>query len=1090
MGTVLGRLRNIALALLAFAPAVFSQALFQITTTSLPPGAANQVYSASLTSTGSKATTWSIIAGSLPPGLGLGQPGPNTTIDGTPTVGGTFTFTVHASDNTLSANKQLSITIAQITTQPPLPSALVGVQYSTNFTANDGAGGTFTWSTQSSLPGLTLNTAGVLSGTPTSAGTFPIQVVAFDQKQQVQVSMAFSLTVALALTISTVSPLPSGFVGTAYSQNIGATGGFPPYRFVVSDVSLASVPPAPGLTLGSTGTLTGTPTAAGTFSFTVQVSDGQNFTASKQFQLTISPALPLLQVSPQRILISGIVGGDAAPAQIVSIVGTSTGQVGYSIGVDSGANTPVPSWLTVRPTSGKAPAAITVIADPGKMSAGTYPATIHISIPNVASQVPIDVSVVFTVSVSGPIFEVSPRSLNLGARVSAPGAQDHIVVVRNNGGGGAVGFSASIVGKSTWITGVTPGQAQTAPNTPVFVHVRINSQGLAVGNYHDILRITSPTGPIDVAITLFVSNQGAILGLTTSGLRFDVRQGNGSTRPEVVQVLNLGDLSSPVNPTVDILSGSDWLKISQSATASRSFVVTTLTLAAGGDAATLPVGGAYALVRVSDPNAINSPEYLVVVLNIRPAATPASPDPLPDGLFFTSATGAQNVAIYTSSATPIAFQVSPATTDGGVWLSATPASGIASTQSPGSVSVQVNITGLGVGIYSGSVNISMGGMLKAVIVTLVIPQGTAKSVSERSASDSGAPAPRATGCTPTSLAITQTTLANNFTVPAGWPASLIVHLNDDCGNDVSNGSVVASFSNTDPPISLHGDQTTNVYSATWQPGSPTASMNVTVRAAAGTLAPATALFTGGVDANAFPAPTLVPGGTLHIFFDVPTANALGNGLAPGNVAQVYGTGLASVSQSPGVVPLVKEFSGTFMLIGALQAPLFYVSGGLINVQVPVELTANTQYKAIVSANGALTLPETVTLVPYQPGMAAFVDGTVIAQHVLDGYSLVTAAHPAKPGEALVIYLAGMGATNPQVPSAQQTPGQLVPANSQPTVTLDGQHVDVGYAGLTPQGVGLYQINFTVPSSARQGNLDLVVTQPGQPANTTKLPVSN
>jgi uncharacterized protein (TIGR03437 family) len=129
-------------------------------------------------------------------------------------------------------------------------------------------------------------------------------------------------------------------------------------------------------------------------------------------------------------------------------------------------------------------------------------------------------------------------------------------------------------------------------------------------------------------------------------------------------------------------------------------------------------------------------------------------------------------------------------------------------------------------------------------------------------------------------------------------------------------------------------------------------------------------------------------------------------------------------------------------------------------------------------------------VPYQPGMAAFADGTVIAQHVLDGYSLVTAAHPAKPGEALVIYLAGMGATNPQVPSAQQTPGQLVPASSQPTVTLDGQHVDVGYAGLTPQGVGLYQINFTVPASARQGSLDLVVTQPGQPANTTKLPVSN
>ena len=84
----------------------------------------------------------------------------------------------------------------------------------------------------------------------------------------------------------------------------------------------------------------------------------------------------------------------------------------------------------------------------------------------------------------------------------------------------------------------------------------------------------------------------------------------------------------------------------------------------------------------------------------------------------------------------------------------------------------------------------------------------------------------------------------------------------------------------------------------------------------------------------------------------------------------------------------------------------------------------------------------------------------------------------------------MGATNPVVASGDPTPGQVVPSNVQPTLTVDGTGAFVGYAGLTPGGVGLYQINFIVPPGARSGNLNLVVMQNGMPANTTTLPVSN
>jgi uncharacterized protein (TIGR03437 family) len=78
------------------------------------------------------------------------------------------------------------------------------------------------------------------------------------------------------------------------------------------------------------------------------------------------------------------------------------------------------------------------------------------------------------------------------------------------------------------------------------------------------------------------------------------------------------------------------------------------------------------------------------------------------------------------------------------------------------------------------------------------------------------------------------------------------------------------------------------------------------------------------------------------------------------------------------------------------------------------------------------------------------------------------------------------ATNQQSPST--TP--LAQASVQPTVTLDGTAVNIGYAGLSPGWIGLYQINFQVPSSARTGDLPLVIIQNDTAANTATLPVGN
>ena len=148
----------------------------------------------------------------------------------------------------------------------------------------------------------------------------------------------------------------------------------------------------------------------------------------------------------------------------------------------------------------------------------------------------------------------------------------------------------------------------------------------------------------------------------------------------------------------------------------------------------------------------------------------------------------------------------------------------------------------------------MGSLRESVNVTFVV-QNTGSNGSSRLR-------PEAAGCAPSKLAITESGLANNFAVPAGWPATLIVQLNNDCAASVTNGSVVASFSNGDAPLNLVGDTLGN-YSTTWQPGSINSNMVVTLNATAGTLQPAIAKLYGGIAPNQTPPPTVSPNGTVN-----------------------------------------------------------------------------------------------------------------------------------------------------------------------------------------------------------------------------------
>jgi uncharacterized protein (TIGR03437 family) len=293
--------------------------------------------------------------------------------------------------------------------------------------------------------------------------------------------------------------------------------------------------------------------------------------------------------------------------------------------------------------------------------------------------------------------------------------------------------------------------------------------------------------------------------------------------------------------------------------------------------------------------------------------------------------------------------------------------------------------------------------------------------------------------------------------------------------------VVASFSNGDPPLTLGSDRVSK-FSATWQPRTAGTQITVQVDAAFATLKPGRAQITGTVEGSADAVPSLAAGGVLNNLNPV-----VGAALAPGTVAQVYGDNFTSTQGSPSTLPLPTQFGGVELLIGGASAPLYFVSKGQLTIQLPTELTANRSYTALVIANNLPSVPRELNFNTTNPGTLAFADGRLVAQHA--DFTLVDASRPARAGEALTIYLVGMGATSPAVASGTAAPSNpLARVVSNPTLTIDGQTAEVSFAGLTPGGIGLYQVNFRVPASARAGNLDVVITQDGASANKSTLVV--
>jgi uncharacterized protein (TIGR03437 family) len=207
-------------------------------------------------------------------------------------------------------------------------------------------------------------------------------------------------------------------------------------------------------------------------------------------------------------------------------------------------------------------------------------------------------------------------------------------------------------------------------------------------------------------------------------------------------------------------------------------------------------------------------------------------------------------------------------------------------------------------------------------------------------------------------------------------------------------------------------------------------------------------------------------------------------LAPGMAAALFGSNLASASgAAASVPPLPPSLAGATLLINGVAAPLFFASASQINFQVPFGLTGPVAELRIRNATG-----EVVMHVPRGAAAPGIYQSGGIGSILHGNGALVTESSPARTGEELVLFATGLGVVDQPVASGAPAPfSPIARTPAPPIVRVGGTSAEARFSGLSPGFVGLYQVNFVVPSGV-SGTPTVTLEMSGITSNVVRITV--
>jgi uncharacterized protein (TIGR03437 family) len=229
-------------------------------------------------------------------------------------------------------------------------------------------------------------------------------------------------------------------------------------------------------------------------------------------------------------------------------------------------------------------------------------------------------------------------------------------------------------------------------------------------------------------------------------------------------------------------------------------------------------------------------------------------------------------------------------------------------------------------------------------------------------------------------------------------------------------------------------------------------------------------------------PLINPGGIVNA-----ASSAGGSPVAPGSIATVYGSFLITLLSTATISPLPVNLGGLSLQFGSgLSVPLFFVSGGQVNFQVPWELAGQSRTGLSATVNGQTSAAQTINLAPFAPGIFSMNGQGTGQGAILDtSYLLVDSSNPASAGSTILqIYCTGLGAVTNQPLSGSPPGDQLSQTTTNPTVTIGGVQSQVLFSGLAPGSVGEYQVNALVPAGSSNGAAVPVVIAIGAATSNT------